>query len=246
MKNLFFTLCALVAVQQTGLLFGEDSAQIQGNSKAWYSSHGSSSSSSHIGPRGPTGPTGPTGPAGEVGPTGDVGPTGATGPTGDVGPTGPTGATGVVPPPAYIQLRWFANPSVTLQTDQPVPFDTLEIISPDINNDPSTPSIRRVVNGAMIEIPGVYSVSYGARPDFFNITSYDAYMHVAINGSAIFWSSVLLPRLGNPLMDGWVSNTVLIRLNEGDLVTMGFNNQGFPIPVGGKNGMAATMCLQKL
>lgn len=244
MKNIFFFLLALCTLNQTGGLLGKNVEAALGDNQVWYSSHGSSSSSSHIGPRGPTGPTGP---AGEVGPTGDIGPTGATGPTGDVGPTGPTGPTGEIPTPAYIQLSWFANPSHILQSNQPVPFSSVEIISPDINDDPLTPSIRFVTNGAMIEIPGVYSVSYGARPDYFATPpSYTLYMHVAINGVTPFYSSVLAARLGNPLQDGWVSNTVLIRVNEGDVVSLSFDNNGGPITVGGNNGMAATMCLQKL
>lgn len=243
MKNIFFFLLALCTLNQTGVLLGKNVEVAQGDNQVWYSSHGSSSSSSHIGPRGPTGPTGP---AGEVGPTGDIGPTGATGPTGDVGPTGPTGPTGEIPTPAYIQLRFFANPAELLQSNQPIPFDTLEIISPDINNDPLTPSIRFVTNGAMIEIPGVYSVSYGARPDFFNDPLYGTFLHVAVNGVTINHSSIPVARLGGPISDGWVSNTVLIRVNEGDVVSTGFFNSNNPIPVGGTNGMAATMCLQKL
>lgn len=245
MKSFVVVICALITVNQTGLLFGQDSAQMQKNSQAWYSSHGSSSSSlSEIGPIGPTGPTGPTGDVGPTGPAGDVGPTG---PTGDVGPTGPTGPAAVVSPPAYIQLS--SSGSAEILNNQPIHMDPAEITSPNINGDPLTPSIRQVSNGAMIEIAGVYSVSYGIRPnnaDHSN-SSLVAYLKLLVNGVSQPDSIVLLPLAAGGSEEGWVSNTVLLNLKEGDVVSVSCFDGAHPSTwIWGKDGVAALLSLQKL
>lgn len=254
MKNIFFILFALLALEKTGVLLAQDSEQMQGSDTVWQASHGAHHAHHcRIGPTGPTGPsgntgatgdTGPTGPTGDTGATGATGVTGATGATGDLGPTGPTG---LVPTPSYIQLRRFGV--VEVFNNQPIVMDTLEIISPDVNGDPVTPSIRRVTNGALIELPGVYSVSYGVRCDnnAHANNSDRAYVQILVNGFSEFYSSVLLPLAAAGSEESWVGNTVLLNLNEGDVVSVTCFDENHPSTwIQGINGMAALLSLQKI
>ena len=251
MKNLVFFVCALLSIQPAGLLMGQGVEKMEGGSRVWYSSHGSSSSSeSDIGPTGPTGPSGdvgPTGPTGDIGPTGPTGDIGPTGPTGDIGPTGPTGPTGLFPIPAYVQLR--ATGTIQVLNNQPISLNNVGITSPPVNGNPATPSIRVLGNGAMIELPGVYSVSYGVRPndaDHSN-NSFDAYTKLLVNGIEVLHSKVLLPMPGATTAEGWIGNTVLLSLNEGDVVSITCEDDSHPSTwIWGKDGMSALLSLQKI
>lgn len=242
MRSLIFVLPWLAT---SCLSFAVEGADLNADALQAKKHHHHSSSSSHIGPTGPTGPVGPTGPTGDIGPTGptgDVGPTGATGATGETGPTGPTGPISFTP--VYAQVRRGSPSPLTIFGNTPIPFDTVESISPT-GVTATSPSL-------IIDDPGMYLVNYGVGVDDTNNPSFlNAYLMVAINGVEQFYTRKYIggPTDAENFVGGYYDFSAIIPIYNPSTILQvqpAVANNGGQIVLFGQNGMTMTLSIVKI
>ncbi|WP_144474077.1 exosporium leader peptide-containing protein [Bacillus tropicus] len=185
---------------------------------------GTTGATGSTGPMGPTGmgstgPTGPTGGTGITGSTGVTGPVGPTGPTG-IGATGPTGPTGVVPV--------FGMLNTDPVTDIPTVADTnIDFI---VTGPFSGVTLSTADNSITVGSTGVYAVTFSTGVSVFGEDSGILIMNFTINDTVNFLSQIRIDLdQGNRIM---VSKTVLLSLNQGDVLRVLIRLSSGPVFIG--------------
>lgn len=199
------------------------------------------------GPTGPTGGTGVTGPTGSTGPSGPVGPTGIgstgpTGPTGETGITGWTGVTGSTGPtgPAGIGVTGPTGPTgsgVTpvfgmLNTDPVTDIPTVADTNIDftVTGPFSGVILSTADNSITVGSTGVYAVTFSTGVSVFGEDSGILIMNFTINDTVNFLSQIRIDLdQGNRIM---VSKTVLLSLNQGDVLRVLIRLSSGPVSIG--------------
>lgn len=168
----------------------------------------------------PMGPTGPTGATGSIGPTGETG-------IGITGPTGPTGLTeiGVTGPgvtPAFGMLN------TDLVTDIPTVADTNIYFT--VTGPFSDVILSTADNSITVGSTGVYAVTFSTGVSVFGEDSGILIMNFTINDTVNFLSQIWIDLdQGNRIM---VSKTVLLSLNQGDVLRVLIRLSSVPVSIG--------------
>jgi len=177
---------------------------------------GSSGSSGVAGTTGATGLSGPTGSAGRTGATGGTGSTGAAGSLGAIGPTGAVGATGFsdgsVQAYAYgtFATQGFGG-SYGVFPNQVVPI-SLTPAPPLVGLNGGTIVSGPVFGSVQFNEAGDYLFTYGVCSD-----TPSARLALQLNGSTIIQNTNVT---GDTQSFNWLTNSVILSLNAGDVIAM--------------------------
>ncbi len=177
-----------------------------------------------VGPTGPRGPTG-IGGTGATGPTGATGVTGAIGPTGATGPAGPAGFAGKALPMSAVSYYFVPVSSTQIDpyhiagSNANIVFDTSEGTPAYIGTTGEDVSYESLNGEFTIHTAGNYFISYAIRGG----DSQRIHVSIMVNGAPVPGSSLFLAGTRT-----YESNSFVIQLQEGDVVTMA-NTGAMPI-----------------
>ncbi|NIL30915.1 collagen-like triple helix repeat-containing protein [Bacillus thuringiensis] len=174
----------------------------------------------------PTGPTGSIGPTGSTG-IGNIGPTGPTGLTG-IGVTGPTGATGATGMTGLGVTPAFGMLNTDPVTDIPAVTDTN--IDFTVTGPFSGVILSTADNSITVGSTGVYAVTFSTGVSVFGEDSGILIINFTINDTVNFLSQIRIDLdQGNRIM---VSKTVLLSLNQGDILRVLIRLSSGPVFIG--------------
>jgi exosporium-targeted protein len=174
-------------------------------------------------PTGPTGSIGPTGSTGieNIGPTGPTGLTGI-GVTGPTGATGATGMTGLGVTPAFGMLNTDPVTDIPAVTDTNIDFTVTGPFSGVI--------LSTADNSITVGSTGVYAVTFSTGVSVFGEDSGILIINFTINDTVNFLSQIRIDLdQGNRIM---VSKTVLLSLNQGDILRVLIRLSSEPVSIG--------------
>ncbi|PHA11324.1 hypothetical protein COI69_32470 [Bacillus cereus] len=154
-------------------------------------------------------------------PTGPTGPTGLTG----IGVTGPTGATGVTRSgvtPAFGMLNTDPVTDIPIVADTNIDFTMIGTFSGVI--------LSTADNSITAGSTGVYAVTFSTGVSVFGEDSGILIMNFTINDTVNFLSQIQIDlNQGNRIM---VSKTVLLSLNQGDVLRVLIRFSSGPVFIG--------------
>lgn len=163
-----------------------------------------------IGPQGPQGIQGEIGPQGPQGVQGEIGPQGPQGIEGEIGPTGPTGVANVS---GYANYAY--SGTATIQSGTSIPFN-LSGVAPI--------GVSQTANDTFtITNTGTYLINYGIHYTVGSSILLPVSTVIEVNGTPRP-NTALQNGNSYPLIEGWLTNSSLIKLVEGD--TLNIINNG--------------------